>query len=50
MAYNFDDLVADAKNIFDKASAKAGEVVDYSKTQIDRAQLRSKIREKYEIA
>lgn len=47
MAYNFDDLVADAKNIFDKASAKAGEVVDYSKTQIDRAQLRSKIREKY---
>ena len=23
MAYNFDDLVADAKNIFDKASAKA---------------------------
>lgn len=47
MAYNFDDLIADAKELFDKAADKANEAVEYSKTQIDRAQLRSKIREKY---
>ncbi|MCD7731610.1 MAG: hypothetical protein LUI05_08985 [Oscillospiraceae bacterium] len=47
MAYNFNDLKEDAKSIFDKAAAKANEAVDYSKTQLDRAQLRSKIREKY---
>ena len=47
MAYNFDDLKTDAKNLLDKAASKANEAVDYSKTQLDRAQLRSKIREKY---
>jgi uncharacterized coiled-coil DUF342 family protein len=47
MAYNFDDLKAEAKGLFDKAANKANEAIDYSKTQIDRVQLRSKIREKY---
>ncbi|MCI5904773.1 MAG: hypothetical protein MRZ61_06500 [Oscillospiraceae bacterium] len=47
MAYNFEDLKTDAKNLLDKAASKANEAVDYSKTQLDRAQLRSKIREKY---
>lgn len=47
MAYNFDDFISDTKNIFDKVAARANDAVDYSKTQIDRAQLRSKIREKY---
>ena len=47
MAFNFDDLVAGAKDVFDKAAAKAGEAIDYSKTQIDRGQLKSKIKEKY---
>ncbi len=47
MGYNFDDLVNDAKNVFDKAAVKANEAVEYSKTQLDRAQLRSKIKEKY---
>ena len=47
MSYNFDNLISDAKGILDKAAVKAGEAVDYSKTQIDRAQLRAKINEKY---
>lgn len=47
MSFNFDDLVSGAKDVFDKAAAKAGEAIDYSKTQIDRGQLRSKIKEKY---
>ena len=47
MAYNFDDLVSGASNVFDKISGKVVEAVDYSKTQIDKASLRSKIKEKY---
>ena len=47
MSFNFDDLVSGAKDVFDKAAAKAGEAIDYSKTQIDRGQLKSKIKEKY---
>lgn len=47
MEFNFDNIVAGAKDIFDKASAKAGEAIDYSKVQIDRSQLRVKLKEKY---
>lgn len=47
MAFNIDNIVAGAKDIFDKASAKAGEAIDYSKVQIDRSQLRVKLKEKY---
>ncbi len=47
MAFNFDDIVSGAKDIFDKAAAKAGDAIDYSKTQIDRGQLKAKIKEKY---
>lgn len=47
MAFNFDDLVTGAKDVFDKAAAKAGEAIDYSKVQLDRSQLRGKIKEKY---
>ena len=47
MGFNFDNLISDAKVVMDKAAAKANEAVDYSKTQIDRAQLRAKINEKY---
>lgn len=47
MAYNFDNLKADAMNLFDKAASKTAEAIDYSKNQIDRAQLRAKINEKY---
>ena len=35
MSFNFDDLVSGAKDVFDKAAAKAGEAIDYSKTQIE---------------
>ncbi len=47
MAFNFDNLKSDAKNLFDKAASKTADAIDYSKTQIDRAQLRTKINEKY---
>lgn len=47
MEFNIDSIVAGAKDIFDKASAKAGEAIDYSKVQIDRSQLRVKLKEKY---
>lgn len=47
MEFNFDNIVAGAKDLFDKASAKAGEAIDYSKVQIDRSQLRIKLKEKY---
>ncbi len=47
MSYNFDDFITDAKGIYDKVAQKATEAVDYSKTQIDRASLRSKIKDKY---
>jgi len=46
MAYNFDNLKADAMNLFDKAASKTAEAIDYSKNQIDRAQLRAKIKRK----
>ena len=47
MAINFDNIKAGAKDILDKAAAKANEAIDYSKTQIDRGQLRAKIKEDY---
>lgn len=47
MEFNIDSIVAGAKDIFDKASAKAGEAIDYSKVQIDRSQIRVKLKEKY---
>lgn len=47
MEFNFDNIVSGAKDLFDKASAKAGEAIDYSKVQIDRSQLRVKLKEKY---
>lgn len=47
MAYTFDDLKADAMNLFDKAASKTAEAIDYSKNQIDRAQLRARINGKY---
>ncbi len=47
MEFKFDNIVAGAKDLFDKASAKAGEAIDYSKNQIDKSQLRVKLKEKY---
>ncbi|MDE5860512.1 MAG: hypothetical protein K2H23_09065 [Oscillospiraceae bacterium] len=47
MSFNFDDLVAGAKDVCDKAAAKVGEAIDYSKTQLDRSQLRSRIKDTY---
>ena len=47
MAINFDEIKSGAKDIFDKAAAKANEAIDYSRTQIDRGQLRAKIKEEY---
>ena len=47
MEFNFDNIVSGAKDLFDKASVKAGEAIDYSKVQIDRSQLRVKLKEKY---
>ncbi len=47
MAINFDEIKAGAKDLFDKAAAKANEAIDYSRTQLDRGQLRSKIKEEY---
>ena len=43
----FDDFVAGAKDVCDKAAAKVGEAIDYSKTQLDRSQLRVKIKDTY---
>lgn len=48
MNYKFDDLISDAKVVFDKVAVKTNEAVEYSKTQVERAQLRSKIRDKYQ--
>ncbi|MCH5194511.1 MAG: hypothetical protein J1F11_11150 [Oscillospiraceae bacterium] len=47
MSFNFDGLVSGAKDVFDKAAAKAGEAIDYSKNQIDRSQMRIKVKELY---
>ena len=47
MEFNFDSIIAGAKDLFDKASVKAGEAIDYSKVQIDRSQIRIKLKEKY---
>lgn len=47
MSFNFDGLVSGAKDVFDKAAAKAGEAIDYSKTQIDKGQMRYKVKELY---
>lgn len=43
----FDDLVAGAKGVCDKAAAKVGEAIDYSKTQLDRSQLKARIKDTY---
>lgn len=48
MAFNFDNIISGAKDLFDKASEKAGEAIDYSKNQIDRSQYRVKLKEKYQ--
>lgn len=47
MAINFDEIKSGAKGLLDKAAAKANEAIDYSRTQLDRGQLRSKIKEEY---
>jgi hypothetical protein len=47
MSYNLDDFLSDAKEIFDKVTTKAGEAVDYSKGQFERAHIKTKIKEKY---
>lgn len=47
MAFNFDNIISGAKDIFDKASVKAGEAIDYSKNQIDRTQCKAKMKEKF---
>lgn len=47
MSYKFDNLISDAKVVFDKVAVKTNEAVEYSKTQVERAQMRNKIRDKY---
>ncbi len=47
MSYNFDDLIYDTKKTIDKVANKASEAVDYSKIQLERAQLRSLLKENY---
>ncbi|MCL2052917.1 MAG: hypothetical protein FWG90_00535 [Oscillospiraceae bacterium] len=47
MAYNFDNFVSDASNVFDKIGEKVSGAIDYSKVQIDKASTRSKLKEKY---
>ena len=47
MAYNFDDFVSDAANVFDKLGERVTEAFEFSKSQFDKAAVRSKIREKY---
>lgn len=50
MSYNFDDLVYDTKKVIDKAAEKTGEIFDYSKKQVEKAQLKGLIKEKlYEL-
>lgn len=48
MNYKFDNFISDAKVVFDKVAEKTNEAVEYSKTQIERIQLKNKIREKYQ--
>lgn len=48
MSYKFDNLMNDAKVVFDKVAVKTNEAVEYSKTQVERVQLKNKIREKYQ--
>lgn len=49
MSYNLDDFINDAKKLTDKAVSVANDAVDYSKSQIDRAALRSQIKEKFTV-
>ena len=47
MAYNFDDFVSDASNVFEKIGEKVSGAIDYSKAQMDKAATRSKLKEKF---
>lgn len=47
MGYSFDDFIYDAKKAIDKMGEKTGAAVEYSKTQVEKAQLKGKLREKY---
>ena len=48
MNYKFDDLMNDAKIIFDSVADKTNEAVKYSKTQVERIQLKNSLRERYQ--
>lgn len=46
--YDLDNLITDAKKAFDAVSAKTGEVIDLSRSQIEKSQIKVKIKEKYQ--
>lgn len=46
--YDFDNLISDAKKAFDAVSSKTNEVIDISRCQIEKSQIKVKIKEKYQ--
>lgn len=47
MKYGFDNFISDSKDAFDKVTDKALSAVNVSKSYVERAQFRVKLREKY---
>lgn len=47
MSYSFDDFIYDTKKCIDKVGEKTGEAIEYSKTQLEKAQLKGKLRDKF---
>lgn len=47
MGYSFDDFVYDTKKALDKVSEKTAEAIGYSKAQVEKAQLKGRLRDAY---
>ncbi|MGN0666870.1 MAG: hypothetical protein ACI4KF_10140 [Huintestinicola sp.] len=47
MNYNFDDLINSSKSVFDMVASSASNAMNVSKAYVEKAQLRVKLRDKY---
>ncbi len=47
MKYGMDDFISDSKEVFDKVTVKANAAVNVSKAYVEKAQLRVKLRDKF---
>ncbi len=47
MSYNLDDFITDTKKTIDKVAVKTSDAVAYSKIQLERAQLRSLLKDNF---